>query len=137
MFGIEIIKKWVMSQEKRFIYIIAPSMKSLPPNIKFPESKFIILNYLTSDFLDKCSDNELNNEERILKAIRKKEYDKSIELFIGKSEEMKKNDLQTVLKYLKENNYNLEEISRILQKFKDIQEIQFTKFLNKFKNIIK
>lgn len=133
----EIIKKWVMSQEKRFIYIIDPSMTSLPPNIKIPESKFIILNYLTSDFLDKCSDNELNNEERILKAIRKKEYDKSIELFIGKFEEMKKNDLQTVLKYLKENNYNLEKISRILQKFKDIQEFQFTKFLNKFKNIIK
>jgi len=133
----EIIKKWVMSQEKRFIYIIDPSMKSLLPNIKIPESKFIILNYLTSDFLDKCSDNELNNEERILKAIRKKEYDKSIELFIDKLEEMKKNDLQTVLKHLKENNSNLEVISRILQKFKDIQEIQFTKFLNKFKNIIK
>lgn len=133
----EIIIKWVMGQEKRFIYIIDPYMKCLPLNIKIPESKFIILNYFTSDFLNNCSDNELNNEERILKTIRKKEYDKSIKLFIDSLEEMRKNDLQVVVTYLKENNYGLEETSRILQKFKDIQEIQFSKFVNKFKNIIK
>ncbi len=133
----EIIKKWVRGQEKRFIYFIDPYMKSLPTNIKIPERKFVIMNYLASDFLDLCSDNELNNEEKILKAIRKKEYDKSIELFIDNLEEKRKIDLQIVLTFLKENNYSSEETSSVLQKFKEIQEKQFSKFLNKFKNIFK
>ena len=111
----EIIKKWVMGQEKRFIYFIDPFMKFLPPNFKIPERKFTIMNYLVSDFLDKCSDNELNNEERILRAFRKKEYDKSIDLFINNLEAMRKKDLQVVLTSLKENNYSHEKTSRILQ----------------------
>ena len=132
----EIIEKWVLSEEMRYIHIVDPFLKYLPQNIKIHEEKFTILNYSISDFLDLCSKNELDHEEKMIKNIRAKDYNKSIELFNVKLDEMKENDNQTIISYLKENNYNQEDSLRILQEYKELQDIQYTKFLNKFKSIL-
>lgn len=72
----------------------------------------------------------------MIKAIRAKDYEKSIEIFKDKLDRMKEIDIQAITNNLRDNNYNKEDTSRIIQKYKELQELQYTKFLNKFKSIL-
>lgn len=72
----------------------------------------------------------------MIKAIRDRNFQKSIDILNVKLNKMKEIDIQIVKNVLKKNNFNKEDSIKIIETYRELRQIQYEKFLNKFKGIL-